>query len=56
MLGLLLFLFQTIQMVKLCFKLKVKKKKKTTATENQSLPSPKKSNLKPITKVKTRLF
>lgn len=52
MLGLLLFLFQTIQMLKLCFKLKVKKKKKTssTPTNTQSLPSPKKGNLSQLQK------
>lgn len=39
MLGLLLFLFQTIQMLKLCFKLKVKKNKaKKKNTQNHPLP------------------
>lgn len=45
MLGLLLFLFQTIQMLKPCSKLKVKKKKNpSTPTNTQNLPSPKKGN------------
>lgn len=47
MLGLLLFLFQTIQMLKLCFKLKVKKPK---PTKTQSLLSPKKGNLSQLQK------
>lgn len=49
MLGLLLFLFQTIQMLKLCFKLKVEKKN-PTPTKTQSLPSPKKSNVSQLQK------
>lgn len=39
MLWLLLFLFQTIQMLKLCFKLKVKKKpEQKKKTRNHPLP------------------
>lgn len=57
MLGLLLFLFQTIQMLKLCSKLKVKKKKQTLNTNKYPKPPlPQEGQPKPITKVKTRLF
>lgn len=49
MLGLLLFLFQTIQMLKL-FQIKSERKKNPTPTKNESLPSPKKSNLSQLQK------
>lgn len=55
MLGLLLFLFQTIQMLKLCFKLKVKKKQ----SKKKKYPKPPLTQEgwpRPITGVKTRDF
>lgn len=55
MLGILLFLFQTIQMLKLCSKLKVKKKKTLNTNKYPKPPLPQ-GQPKPITKVKTRLF
>lgn len=55
MLGLLLFLFQTIQMLKLCFKLKRKKTQNNT-NKNPKPPLPQEEQTKPIKKVKTRLF
>lgn len=56
MLGLLLFLFQTIQMLKLCFKLKVKKPKQKNPTKAPNPPLTQEGQPKPVTKVKTRNF
>lgn len=49
MLGLLLFLFQTIQMVKLCFKLKVKEKKQQQQKTKAS-PPPRRATLSQLQK------